>query len=238
MNKKARSRKFTAKQSARLGAYFAAGVGASMIGTSDAHAVIVPIDVASFSGPNGGLDDGTYADFSLLGGTFRLYNNVTLPLSIGERFGLAGVNNFALQAWMYYGYASPRNFPAGFPVGPDIPFGPSRWTADDRQTLFRVRMYGSPPFYGYGTYMSPDFGPGSYLAFRVESGGQFNYGYFEVTWSQATSTFEILSGAYESEFNKAITAGGEAIPEPGTWAAAALLAGGAAYARWRRRKTS
>lgn len=29
-----------------------------------------------------------------------------------------------------------------------------------------------------------------------------------------------------------------AIPEPGTWAAAALLAGGAAYARWRKRKTA
>ena len=28
------------------------------------------------------------------------------------------------------------------------------------------------------------------------------------------------------------------IPEPGTWAAAALLAGGAAFARWRRRKSS
>ncbi|MGA1539414.1 MAG: hypothetical protein ACO39C_03225, partial [Chthoniobacterales bacterium] len=26
------------------------------------------------------------------------------------------------------------------------------------------------------------------------------------------------------------------IPEPGTWAAAVLLAGGAAYARWRKRK--
>ena len=29
-----------------------------------------------------------------------------------------------------------------------------------------------------------------------------------------------------------------AIPEPGTWAAAALLAGGAAYARWRKRKSA
>ena len=29
-----------------------------------------------------------------------------------------------------------------------------------------------------------------------------------------------------------------AVPEPGTWAAAALLAGGAAFARWRRRKIS
>lgn len=33
-------------------------------------------------------------------------------------------------------------------------------------------------------------------------------------------------------------AGPEPIPEPGTWAAAALLIGGAAFARWRRRKTA
>ena len=32
--------------------------------------------------------------------------------------------------------------------------------------------------------------------------------------------------------------GPTAVPEPGTWAAAALLAGGAAFARWRKRKVS
>jgi hypothetical protein len=32
-----------------------------------------------------------------------------------------------------------------------------------------------------------------------------------------------------------VTASGAAVPEPGTWAAAALLAGGAAFMRWRRR---
>ena len=31
---------------------------------------------------------------------------------------------------------------------------------------------------------------------------------------------------------------GPAVPEPGTWAAAALLAGGAAFARWRRRRSA
>ena len=30
--------------------------------------------------------------------------------------------------------------------------------------------------------------------------------------------------------------GGAAVPEPGTWAAAALLAGGAAFLRWRKRR--
>jgi len=31
-------------------------------------------------------------------------------------------------------------------------------------------------------------------------------------------------------------AGGAAVPEPGTWAAAALLVGGAAFMRWRKRR--
>jgi hypothetical protein len=33
----------------------------------------------------------------------------------------------------------------------------------------------------------------------------------------------------------AAAAPGAPVPEPGTWAAAALLAGGAAFMRWRRR---
>jgi hypothetical protein len=46
-----------------------------------------------------------------------------------------------------------------------------------------------------------------------------------------------LSGAYEDQPDVGIPAGATApIPEPGTWAAAALLAGGAAFARWRKRR--
>ena len=40
-------------------------------------------------------------------------------------------------------------------------------------------------------------------------------------------------------YSLTITAGSSApIPEPGTWAAAALLVGGAAFARWRKRKVA
>ena len=42
-----------------------------------------------------------------------------------------------------------------------------------------------------------------------------------------------------SIYSLTITAGSSApIPEPGTWAAAALLVGGAAFARWRKRQTA
>jgi hypothetical protein len=45
MNKKARTRKFSAKQSARLGAYLSAGVAASMAASSEAEAAIVFFNV-------------------------------------------------------------------------------------------------------------------------------------------------------------------------------------------------
>ena len=49
------------------------------------------------------------------------------------------------------------------------------------------------------------------------------------TWSDAAPT---------TGFNAVINASAAAVPEPGTWAAAALLAGGAAFARWRKRTKS
>jgi MYXO-CTERM domain-containing protein len=55
----------------------------------------------------------------------------------------------------------------------------------------------------------------------------------------ATGTFAIeqrnIDGG-EGLFITYTAGGGEPIPEPGTWAAAALLAGAAGYVRWRRRK--
>jgi T5SS/PEP-CTERM-associated repeat protein len=48
-------------------------------------------------------------------------------------------------------------------------------------------------------------------------------------------TFSLLQDG--NDLNLRFTAaGGEPVPEPGTWAAAALLAGGAAFVRWRRRQ--
>jgi hypothetical protein len=94
-------------------------------------------------------------------------------------------------------------------------------------------VYGAESLFSYVDVVSPDFGPGSYMGFQTSQG---NYGWLEVTWDSASADFEIFSGAYESTPNVAIRAGaGAAIPEPGTWAAAALLAGGAAFMRWRKR---
>jgi hypothetical protein len=78
---------------------------------------------------------------------------------------------------------------------------------------------------------APDFGPGSYIGFRSANN---HYGYLEVTWTSATNTFEVLSGAYESQPGVGIRAGAAAIPEPSS--AALSLGALAAGVFVRRRK--
>jgi hypothetical protein len=50
-----------------------------------------------------------------------------------------------------------------------------------------------------------------------------------VSWADRSANFERTAAFYVNASAPAV------VPEPGTWAAAALLAGGAAFARWRRR---
>ncbi|MFM8888356.1 MAG: PEP-CTERM sorting domain-containing protein, partial [Chthoniobacterales bacterium] len=54
----------------------------------------------------------------------------------------------------------------------------------------------------------------------------------------ATGTFAIEQRAIDGGQGLFVTytGGGQPVPEPGTWAAAAMLAGAAGYMRWRRRK--
>jgi hypothetical protein len=79
--------------------------------------------------------------------------------------------------------------------------------------------------------VSPDFGTGSYMGFKFGS----NYGYLEVTWSGATKTFYILSGAYEDSGQAIYTpsglggGSGGTVPEPTSMAIFGLGALGFAY---------
>ncbi|MFM8809749.1 MAG: PEP-CTERM sorting domain-containing protein [Chthoniobacterales bacterium] len=229
MNKKDRSRKFTAKQSARLGAYLAAGVATSMATSTDAEAAIVMIDIGpsgfNIGGVNAGLSAG--GSFNALnfpfvgGGTLRLRNgasNMFWGLELySDYFGPGQIANGNANA-------TPLMLSAGATIDASLNFG------GYGPTFFRVDFPWVPT-----TFISPDFGPGSYLGFRTSDS---RFGYLEVTWDSTLSQFEILSGAYESDPNVAILAGAgpAAVPEPGTWAAAALLAGGATFLRWRRRR--
>jgi len=220
MNKQARSRKSTAKQSARLGAYLAAGLGASTVATPTADAAIVIIDIGptgfNIGGVNGGLAPGgettkTFFPF-FLAGNLGIWNHGTYKGLSGE-----GGLEFAILG----GYSTPRNFALN-------------------ETIDGIDYFSYAGFEtGFRDYVdqSPNFGAGSYMGFKTATD---NFGWLEVTWDSATQNFQILSGAYEDQVGVAIlagqTAGPAAVPEPGTWAAAALLAGGAAFARWRKRR--
>jgi len=217
-----RSKKSSAQQTARLGVYLAAGLGVSGAAMSTSEAAIVIIDISSsgfnIEGVNAGLAYGNYRtidDFPFTGaGDMDVMNGY----NGGQVWGL-----FSSSAGLSFAAggspASPFNFSLGASIGSS-----ATWRKGNQSEFQNI------------TSVSPDFGPGSYMGFKTSQG---NYGWLKVTWESASQDFEILSGAYEDQVGVAILAGDgagpAAVPEPGTWAAAALLAGGAAFARWRKR---
>jgi len=215
-----RSKKSSAQQTARLGAYLAAGLGVSGAAMSTSEAALITINI----GPSGFDIDGVDAGLDYLYKESR--NNFPLN-GAGRLF----VNNGLFANWGLYGgnglsfasggsAASPSKFSLGDSIGSS-----ANWGGNQSQSMFRANYD-----------VSPNFGSGSYMGFKTSQG---NYGWLEVTWDSASRDFQIFSGAYEDQVGVAIRAGGgagpAAVPEPGTWAAAALLAGGAAFVRWRKR---
>ena len=220
MTLKNRSRQITAKQSARLGAYLAAGLGASTIATSNVEAAIVVIDIGptgfNIGGINGGLTSGTEiskTSFPLNGGgTIKLFNGYDGFTGLDGGDGL----QFAING----GYAWPRNFALNAPIDSSANFSDAA-----TYSVFK-----------YGTETSTSFNSGSYMGFKTASSTNM-YGWLEVTWNSKNSQFQILSGAYENSSGVAILAGDTgAVPEPSTLALSALLAGGAAFTVWRKRQ--
>jgi len=69
-------------------------------------------------------------------------------------------------------------------------------------------------------------------------GGNYNYGWANLSFDASSLIATMNSAAMQTTENQSIVVGAGAapIPEPGTWAAMAIFAGGAAYAGWRRRR--
>jgi hypothetical protein len=243
LSMKSRSRDhLRANTSIRLASYLAAGIGASVLGNTSSEAAIINIDISdsgfNIDGVNAGLSEGskiTKNNFPLSGG-----GSLVLSSNGGDEYtatwGMYGrFETFPhlIFATANSGLAKPTRFSSNATIG-----STAFWGNYVLRQVFRVV---SSTYYGSVTYSSPDFGAGSYLGFKTGTG---NYGWLEATWANATSRFQIYSGAYESTVGLAIAAGATAqpeptppssVPEPST-SLMALVAGGAAFMVWRKRR--
>ncbi len=224
MRKKARSRKISSKQSARLGAYLATGVASSMGVSSDAEAAIIFFDVdPDITLTVYGSSYVTFGNINLSTGTYDLNSNN----------GLRTTLSLNASGWSTFG---------------DLQFALANGTSDALRLNYGD-VHFTPPVYSWGSsvgsYGAWASGGSGYLGVITGGGSveNWNFGWMALNYVAAggASTLTISGFAFQSVPGTAILAGqggpGPApIPEPGTWAAAALLLGGAAYARWRKRR--
>jgi hypothetical protein len=202
----------------RLASYLTVGLAGALMATVHSEAAVVNIDLTNVQGnnitaTNGGVTSGQRLDISdWLGagtGTLRISNNFY------NFWGLGGTSDLEFA----YGgaFATPRNFVYGSSIDASAS---ASWSGSGSDVNFRSTVG-----------VSPDFGAGSFMGFRFGSAGNYNYGYLEVTWTGATNTFQILSGAYETAANTAITTP-SAVPGAGLSAMALMaLGGGGAFRR-------
>ena len=232
MKKPARSRKFPAQPSARLGAYLAAGLGASTIGTAQSAIVFFDVNPAKTIGvagtptPNQTL---SFTDINIGAGTYTSAIGYGPPTVSGPSLWLTitGANQFTAEgagdmrlSFNFNVPSSPdnlRSFSAGEEIGTGI-------------------KYGTPPVPGWNGSGTGYVG----LAFDTP-GAASRYGWLELDYvaNGASTTLTVDGFAFEDQPGVTILAGdtgSTAVPEPGTWAAAALLTGGAAFLRWRKRR--
>jgi hypothetical protein len=214
----------------RLASYLTVGLTGSLLANAHSDAAIVTIDLTNvggnnITGTNGGVASGnklTIGDWLGAGtGTLEIYNNRG---GATNYWGFDGDNGTSSSYLLFgiFGTAntSPKNFSAGSTIDSSTTFSGSA-----SKTMFRKA--GTPD------YVSADFGAGSFIGFKFGTTGNVRYGYFEVTWTASSNTFQILSGAYESTANTSILAGATAgaVPGGGVSAMALMALGGGAFRR-------
>ncbi len=222
-----------AARRARLAAYMATGFGAIGLGTSS-QAAVVSIDLTGYTGDNMGIapGPGSYPtgrgainNFGGSGTVLNAFNNVYGSFTgIAVQSMGAGGTSVGTLTTGNTGFDTPINVGAGVAIGPSSGnFAEGYLTA-----LFKNNVRSAL-----------DFGPNSFLGFRTIAG---QYGYIEVLWTASTSTFKLVSAAYESTPGVAIQTpgggggGGGAVPEPASGAVVALLMGGTALRQWRKKR--
>jgi|GEM_PF-1545927 len=248
MKKTSHSVNLSAKQSARLGAYLAAGFAASM-GASEADAAIVYFDVNPDQ--TFGLDDTlNFGNINLGTGTYALNN--TSGSTFGLTFPVGGYGYDSMVGnlrplgnieWGFSGNYEPFNVDR-LALNNSIS-GTSGWSWGATPSAVLLGGYGGAD--GNWGFSGPGDSKSGFAPLRINAGGgNFHYGWVEVTTQAGnifsppylgTATVTVTGFAFEDQVNTAINAG--AVPEPSTVAlagVAALVLGGSAYVRSRRRR--
>ena len=189
--------------------YLVAALFAAFTLNSNLQAAIVNINIGPTGFNIGGINAGLASDSGATINDFPRSGSSVNIYTFSSFKGMVGGPGLVFAAG-----TTPVNFSLNASIDSSSSY------RSDQQSAFR-----------YPGVVSPDFGAGSYMGFKTS---QNNYGWLEVTWNSTSRDFEILSGAYETTPNLAITAG--AVPEPSTYAL--LLMTGAGWLLWKRRKGS
>jgi hypothetical protein len=227
MNIKILPRQISSQQSARLGAYFAAGAAASMAASSEADAAIVFFDV----NPDKTISPTQqmiFGNINLGAGTYTFGSSADPAFLLRLTFTGNPYNGDGYTAYIQWGLAG--GFVAKLSYGTTI--DPTAITSWDDGYDYLTKA-GSGPWTG---------GANAYAALRIDAGGgNYNYGWVSINYDTTGPTATISGFAFEDQVNTAILAGDQGggpapVPEPGTMAVGAGLFALAVGAHLRRRR--
>jgi hypothetical protein len=248
--------------SKHLGTYLTLALGAGVVGSHEAQAAIVDIDVSSISGTNAGLAVGTSASFQVTpNGSLRLWNQGRYNTGGGGSWGVTGVTpdktgfNGAAAGTALVGYTTTpsRNlavFAEGekigirttYRAGYNLDLGKygSKYipSSNDPTSSFTNHVNYTVQKLTYPGGSSQMAAFSGFIGFRDTAG---SYGWLQQTWN-GSDTFQITAGAYNDVPGADIFAGqtsaSTVVPEPSALALLALGATGLLAARRRTDKAA
>ena len=171
--------------------------------------------------------------------------NPANPLNVVDEGGFTGTStvgsNFYSQSRLLFSFTglNPNPLPSSFQITNISLKGPGITTS---LSFADVTVTGNNFFVtgwvNLNTSLSTVDLASAQVSFSLPGGNAINDGAELSVFTRYASAneFNVLTSTTGPIFDA--QTGPAAIPEPGTWAAAALLVGGAAYARWRKRKVA